>query len=227
VTLTSSTASAYLWTTGSSSNAITVTTAGSYRVTVTGSNGCKATSAAKTVTSSTCTPPAVPTISSSSTTNILLNGYSITLTSSDVTGGWLWSNGATTRSITVTTGGTYTVKSFNGGNCYSTSLPKTIYLIYSTRLAGNEETDANATDLVSFPNPSNGPFTVSFNCASDQQCMINLYDLSGRMVMEKNISATEGKNVIDMNSSSLTAGMYLLRLEGENLHEQLRLSIGQ
>ena len=227
VILTSSTASAYLWTTGSATNAITVTTAGSYRVTVTGSNGCKATSAAKTITSSTCTPPAVPTISSSSTTNVLLNGTTITLTSSDVSGGWLWSNGATTRSITVSTGGTFTVKSFNGGNCYSTSLPVTIYLVYSSRLAGSEETSGSAAELVAYPNPSTGPFSVSFNSPANQPCLMNLYDLSGRMVMEKNISATEGKNVIEMNSSSLPAGMYLLRLSGEDLHEQLRLSISQ
>jgi hypothetical protein len=225
VILTSSTASSYLWTTGSSSNAITVTTAGSYRVTVSGSNGCKATSASKIVTSSTCTPPAVPTISSSSSTNILVNGGSITLTSNYSSGGWLWSTGATTRSITVTTGGTYTVRSYNGGNCYTTSLPTVVYLIYTTREAGAEEDITPAVNLVSYPNPSHGQFNVSFTCANEQPCMLNIYDVSGRMVMEQNISAVEGNNIVEMNSPSLTSGMYLMRLSGEDINEQLRLTI--
>jgi hypothetical protein len=227
VTLTSSTASAYSWTTGSSSNAINVTSAGSYRVTITGSNGCKATSAAKTVTSSTCTPPSVPTISASPNTTVLLNGQSMTLTSSDPTGGWLWSTGASTRSITITTGGTYTVKSFNGGNCYSTSLPTTIYLIYSTRMAGNDGATSSINGVSTFPNPSNGQFHLSFNCEKEQECLINVYDLSGRMVLEKNISAMEGNNLVEVNASSLISGMYLMRLSGTDFNEQLRLQVEQ
>ena len=223
VTLTSSTATGYLWTTGASSNAISVNTAGTYRVTITGSNGCKATSPTTTVTSSTCTPPAVPTISSTSTTNVLVNGFSITLTSSYTTGGWLWSNGATTRSITVFTGGTYTVRSYNGGSCYSTSLPVTIYLIYTTRFAGAGDEQQHPAGLVTYPNPSNGQFNVSFNCEKEQDCIINIYDLSGRMVIEKSISATAGNNLIEMNSGSLAPGMYLLRLTGEGINEQERL----
>lgn len=225
VVLTSSTATAYSWTTGSSSNSITVTTPGSYRVTVSGSNGCTATSASKIVTTSTCTPPSVPTISSSSTTNILVNGGSITLTSSYTSGGWLWSNGATTRSITVTTGGTFTVRSYNGGNCYSTSLPTTIYLIYSTREIADGSTETPVS-LASYPNPSAGHFNVTFNCSKAQSCMINLYDLSGRMVSETPVTAIEGNNSVEMNpATALNSGIYLMRLTGEGINEQMRIAV--
>jgi hypothetical protein len=227
VVLTSSSASSYSWTTGSTSNAITATTAGSYRVTVKGSNGCSATSASKIVTSSACTPPSVPTISSSSTTNILLNGGTITLTSSYTTGGWLWSNGASTRSITVTSGGTFTVRSYNGGGCYSTSLPVTVYLIYSTRLADQNESASTHVNLSSFPNPSAGEFSITFSCEKEQPCTINLYDLSGRMVYEKPIAAVEGNNLVEMNETSLSQGIYLMRLSGEGISEQMRIAIGQ
>jgi hypothetical protein len=227
VTLTSSSNSvtSYLWTTGSTSNAINVSTAGTYNVTVTGSNGCKATSAPKTVTSSTCTPPSAPTISTSNSTNVLLNGQTMTLTSSYTTGGWLWSNGATTRSINVTTGGTFTVRSYSGGNCYSTSLPITIYLIYSTRMAGTEEAAPGNISLTTFPNPSNGQFHVSFNCEKEQSCMISLYDLSGRMVLEKNLVAAQGNNVVEVNAAPLNQGTYLMRLSSDDFNEQLRLNI--
>ena len=225
VTLTSSAATSYLWLNGNTQQSIVATSAGSYRVTVTGSNGCSAISAPKVVTSSTCTPPAVPTVSSSSSTNILVNGSSITLTCNTTTGGWLWSTGEQTRSITVTTAGTYTVRNYNAGSCFATSLPVTVYLIYASREAGVAADNAHPVNLISYPNPSHGQFNISFNASTEQQCMINIYDLSGRVVMQKNIAAVEGNNLIEMNTTSLTSGMYLMRLSGEDINEQLRLTI--
>lgn len=66
--------------------------------------------------------PPTPTITSSS--NILCAGGNITLTSSSTTGN-LWSNGATTPSITVSAAGTYTLTVSNG-NCESLSASTTI-----------------------------------------------------------------------------------------------------
>ena len=117
------------------------------------------------------------------------------------------------------------MKSFNGGNCYSTSLPKTIYLIYSTRIAGTGDDAASISAVTTYPNPSSGQFHVSFDCEKDQSCLISVYDLSGRMVMEQNISAVQGNNIVDINATSLISGMYLMRLSGDGFNEQLRLNI--
>lgn len=70
----------------------------------------------------TVTPLPTPTITSSAST--ICFGSSVILTSSATTGN-TWSNGATTQSITVTSGGTYTVTATNG-TC--TSAPATITL---------------------------------------------------------------------------------------------------
>ncbi len=105
VTLTSSSASGNVWSTGETTQAITVTTAGTYTVTVT-SGGC--TSAPSAGTTVTVNPiPATPTITAGGPTTFCTGG-SVTLTSSSATGN-LWSTGATTQSITVNTAGTYTV----------------------------------------------------------------------------------------------------------------------
>ncbi|AEA44706.1 PKD domain-containing protein [Fluviicola taffensis] len=115
VTLTSSSATGNTWSTGATTQSITVATSGSYTVTV--SNGlCSATSTATTVTVNPL--PAVPTIGAGGPT-IFCAGGSVTLTSSSPTGN-TWSTGATTPSITVTTGGSYTVTSSNG-SCTSIS----------------------------------------------------------------------------------------------------------
>ena len=116
VVLTSSSASGNLWSTGATTQSITVTASGTYTVSVT-SGGCtSATSAGTTVTVNPL--PATPTITPSGSTTFCAGG-SVVLTSSSATGN-LWSNGATTQSITVSTSGTYTV-TVNNGTC--TSLP--------------------------------------------------------------------------------------------------------
>src|SRR5512140_1046154 len=101
ITLTSSSATGNLWSTGATTQSITVSAAGSYTVTVTDANGCTATSAAKVVTSNPL--PATPTITGPSS---FCAGSTITLTSSSATGN-LWSTGATTQSITVSAAGSY------------------------------------------------------------------------------------------------------------------------
>ncbi len=61
--------------------------------------------------------PATPTVSASGATTFCAGG-SVTLTSSAGTS-YLWSNGATTQSIVVTTAGNYTVRVTNANNCQS------------------------------------------------------------------------------------------------------------
>jgi gliding motility-associated-like protein len=117
VTLTSSPATTYLWSTGATTSSISVSASGSYTVTVGNGSGCVATSA---VTMVTVNPaPSVPTILAGGPT-IFCTGGSVTLTSSSATGN-TWSTAEVTQAITVSTSGTYTVTVSNG-TCSSTSL---------------------------------------------------------------------------------------------------------
>ncbi len=121
VVLTSSSATGNTWSTGATTQSITVTAGGSYTVTVLGGGGCSATSAATVVT---VTPlPATPTITPSGPTTFCAGG-SVTLTSSSATGN-TWSTGATTQSIVVSTSGTYSLTVSTSG-CTSASASTTI-----------------------------------------------------------------------------------------------------
>ncbi len=117
VVLTSSSATGNTWSTGATTQSITVTQGGNYSVSV--SNGtCSATSL---VTAVTVNPvPATPTITAGGTTTFC-DGGSVVLTSSSATGN-TWSNGVTSQSISVSTAGTYTVTVSNG-TCIATSSP--------------------------------------------------------------------------------------------------------
>jgi hypothetical protein len=125
-TLTASGGTAYLWSNGANTAAITVTPASTttYTVTVTNAANCSTT----TTTTITVNPQPSASISVAETSGVtnndgvICNGASVTLTAS---GGatYLWSNGAATASITVapSSNTTYTVTVTNAGNCSGTA----------------------------------------------------------------------------------------------------------
>ncbi|RZJ73602.1 Calx-beta domain-containing protein [Flavobacterium sp.] len=122
VVLTSSATTGNVWSNGATTQSITVTSSGTYTVSVTNSGCTSGTSAGTTIT---VTPlPVAPTVSVSGDTTFCQGG-SVTLTSSIATGN-LWSNGATTQSITVSASGTYSVTTTSGGCTSAASAGTTV-----------------------------------------------------------------------------------------------------
>ncbi len=116
VALNASTGASYLWSNGATSQQITVNTASNYAVTVTGLNGCTATSSNQVVTVNQL--PTAQIIVNGSTT--LCQGGSVVLTATGGTS-YLWSNGTSTASTTINTTGNYNVIVTNSNNCSATS----------------------------------------------------------------------------------------------------------
>ncbi|WP_291402552.1 T9SS type A sorting domain-containing protein [Daejeonella sp.] len=126
VTLTASSGSSYLWSTGATSQNIKVDKTGNYSVKVTNSNGCSATSSSTSVIAST-TPDAV--ITASGSTTITQNG-NVNLSVISVTGNqyqWFKNStaisSATSSVYKATSGGSYTVKVTNSAGCTNISSP--------------------------------------------------------------------------------------------------------
>lgn len=121
INLTANTGTGYAWSTGATTQSISVNSSGTYTVTVTQSGGCSKTSAALTVT-----------VNSSPSDKVLASGPtsfcngSVTLTSSAVNCTYLWSNGANTSAITVNTSGNYSCIATSTNGCTSTSAPVTV-----------------------------------------------------------------------------------------------------
>lgn len=225
VTLTSTTANAYSWSTAATTRAISVNTQGSYRVTITGSNGCKATSTAAVVSANGCTPPAVPTITLSGS-NVINAGGSVVLTSS-VAGGYLWSNGATTRTITVTAAGSYSVRAYNAGGCFSTSLTTTILVVAVRETADQLEqaSTAETLNLTAYPNPAHEFLNIDFTSASQKSYTIKILDLQGREIYTRAIEAEVGLNHIELNVAEYQHGIYFGYLLSETDKQSIKVII--
>lgn len=94
----------YLWNTGDTSQVVTLDTTGTYRVTVTNSEGCTAVSSPVLLV---VDPIQVPEIAVMGDT-VFCAGGAVTLAASSATS-YLWSNGETTQEIEASAGGAYTV----------------------------------------------------------------------------------------------------------------------
>ena len=118
--LTSSSSTQYNWNNGTRSRRLTILTAGSFSLTVTDRNGCTSLSS-EIVTVKVNPLPVAPTISADRTPSICENEV-ITLTSSSQAGyGYIWSNGQTTRSVTVNLTGRYSARTTDANQCQSPS----------------------------------------------------------------------------------------------------------
>ncbi len=121
VVLTAGAGSSYTWNkdgiaiSGASTQTYTATASGSYTVTVT-TGTCTSTSAPIVVTAN-VSPAAV--VTASGATAICSGGNAVLTASAGST--WLWSNGATTQSITATTAGNYSVTITNANGCTAVS----------------------------------------------------------------------------------------------------------
>lgn len=103
ITLTANEGFNYLWSTGATTQTIEVADAGNYSVTIDDDQGCNATTAIFVLQS----PDETPTVTASGEL-VFCEGGSVELSSSAASG-YLWSNGATTQSITVGAAGAYSV----------------------------------------------------------------------------------------------------------------------
>ncbi len=113
VVLTASNGTSYSWSNGATTQSITVSVSGNYTCTVTTST-CTSTTTAIAVT---VNPKPTASATAAGPTAVC-QPNTVTLNAS-AGNSWLWSNGATTQSITVSTSGNYTVTVTNASGCVS------------------------------------------------------------------------------------------------------------
>jgi hypothetical protein len=131
VTLTSSLGMAYAWSNGAVTNPVTVTTPGTYYVTVTDANGCQATSANTDVVVN-----PLPTASIAGTTSVCQNSVSPTIlfTGNNALKPYTFFykiNGGSTLTVTTTS-----------GNSVSVSVPTNVFGVFTYELVGVQESSS-------------------------------------------------------------------------------------
>jgi predicted RNase H-like HicB family nuclease len=136
----------YQWSTGETTANITISTSGNYSVTVTDANGCVNTSTATVVT---VNPLPTPVVQPSGPTTFC-DGESVVLSTALPYNSYVWSTGETTPTITVATGGNYSVAVVDANGCenISPSVSITVNPLPLALLAAQSATDLCAGDSV-------------------------------------------------------------------------------
>lgn len=214
VTLTASAGSLYLWSNGLQTSSITVSTAGNYSVQVTNAAGCVTTSA---VTAVVVNPLPIATITANGPTTFCQGG-TVTLTAS-AGSSYLWSNGATTSSITVNASGCYSVTVTNANGCSATSActqvtVNALPVASISSLNGTSFCQGGSVTLVSTPGStyawSNNLTTQSINVTASANLTVTVTNAAG-------CSSTSAPFAVTMNplpTATITAGGPLTFCQG-------------
>lgn len=171
VTLTSSSTTNNLWSTGDTSQSITVSSSGNYDVVVSYGSSCSISSVPVVVIVNSI--PVIPIITASGPTVLCPPSDSVILTSSN-SNSYLWSNGSTSQSITVSSSGNYivTITDLNGCTATSIATPVTIgqYILYV------KEGGSGTNDGSSWANAS-GDFQAMINalCVTEVRVAAGTY----------------------------------------------------
>lgn len=148
-------------------------------------------------------------------TTITNNGISLTADEPNAVYQWIdCSNnveiqGATSRTFTPATNGSYSVKITKNG-CFAKSNCETIISV------GIAHTHLKST-LRIFPNPSKGIFSIDMESGTNSNYKI--FDIKGRIVLESSITSTSNK--IDL--SSFKKGIYFVQFENKSRFQKLIL----
>jgi hypothetical protein len=200
VTLTSSAATGNLWSNSAKTQSITVTAAGSYRVRTVASACTSAYSAYTKVTVG--TTPATPTINVTGSTT-LCGGTTVKL-QAPANFNYKWSTGATTRSITVSTAGSYTVQTIATSCTSAASAPVVVTVCPGGRTSGGVAS-AGSPKVSLFPNPV---ATGSLNLASESALVnVRIYTLAGVQVFTQELAG----NTAEVKAS-LKPGTYVVEV---------------
>jgi Ig-like domain CHU_C associated len=193
-------ANLYQWSTGATTASITVSTSGSYSVTVSNAGGCVATSAAVAVIVNPL--PAAPAITQQT------QGGGVLLTSSAFTGNQWYFNGAPIAGATGTTylatqSGSYTVVTISGAGC--ASAPSAPVSVIITGLAA----DRARSGMSLFPNPASREAYLTLATPAPAGSTVRLVDAVGRLV--RMIPLASGATSAGISLTGVPAGIYLVQ----------------
>ena len=124
---------------------------------------------------------------------------------------YLWNTGETTSSITPINNGNFYVDVLDANNCLGSDS-------ITVNFVGFENDFIYEFQI--FPNPSNENITLTTNFQINNPTKINIYNLTGKLVLSENVDINNGSSE-NINVSSLMSGVYLLEIKNSNLINQM------
>ena len=147
------------------------------------------------------------------------------LTTSDLTFTVTYPVGFAITSATLTANKTIYITSVNGVGNSTTN--KTITLTQGTCSTARETLNNSVAlnEVKLYPNPFVSNITLEFNAAERSEFTMTIYNINGMVISTKNIQLEEGDTTINEDLSSLSSGVYFVRLNTLNSNEVITKKI--
>ena len=206
VTLTASSGDSYAWSNGDTTQSIQVTTTGSYSVTTTNADACAGVGASDAVS---VTFTTTPTAAGSFTTNGNIVTFSNTSTGAS---SYSWDFGDFTNSSAsapvhayAVNGNYQVVLTAINGNCTDTT-------VFNVAITVSIEELMGLSNLTIYPNPASETAVISFDNTLGNSFDIQLIDQLGRVIMSQNGVQESGSNLVTIDLTNLSDGLYTIQL---------------
>jgi len=206
----------YLWSTGSTFYSLSNLTNGVYHLTITDNVNCV-------VQDSAVLPHnfLTPTVDLGPDQDICID-WPIKLNAGNPGETFVWSTGSSAQTITVGYAATIWVAVTNENGCVGRD---TVVITTHTCL-GIKEFDEKST-LSLFPNPSDGLVYVLSADQTIENADVEVYDLTGKMLLHKNIEHISPHTPALLDVSSLSTGSYLVKISNGSHENRMRIMISK
>jgi hypothetical protein len=76
-----------------------------------------------------------------------------------------------------------------------------------------------------YPNPVSDNFNISMKVKSSDAIAINVLDLTGKVVFTQNANVNEGDNLINVNTGTMAAGIYVVNIQGTSVNTNMKIIV--
>ena len=113
--------------------------------------------------------------------------------------------------------GNVTVKPANQcGSGPLSVLPVEVIKCFNANNAVMREKSNSDNECHIFPNPASSEITIHFNSETENEFILNLYDIHGRIVLSENSKSIVGLNVLNVRIEFLNKGIYMAEIISGN-----------
>ena len=92
-------------------------------------------------------------------------------------------------------------------------------------LSVNDENESPVFELAAFPNPASGEFYLTYKCARKTDAVLQLTDISGKVVLEKKLSGNANVNSEVLDVRDLAKGLYFVQVVAGNFGKTTKLIV--
>jgi hypothetical protein len=96
---------------------------------------------------------------------------------------------------------------------------------FCTDSAGARQAAEVAVEV--YPNPANDRAVLNFHNERDEQLLVQVYDVSGQLVLSRSFAAAQGQNRLDLETAGLSVGSYIVQLQGGTTVRAVNLEVAR